>query len=729
MPLIKQSPSQHRQIAAFSFTIMKAKALFDCTADDIGELSFKEGDVLVDVVNSAEDGWYEGRVEGSTVRGLFPYNYVEKLDEPTASSEPLAHSGKASRTVVEDNISASEPKIAPSTSWSVLTKAETNEARRAIGGEVKNSSESTPEKKKPPKEDVPATIPLTFSNQPTAAVNLFARRPDPSSPNTPPIIRPKPVISPKPASLEKTTGVLRATSDLSKSPKAKEPMTNTAYRNRSMSSPLANPSATFGSSRPINTPKTLPLSSEDSNLKPSQLKNKETYGVVLKKPSPSIPTKTSSLRSTELQGAGISSKFTDDKTVDSSNKEDENSEDDDGYQLVKPSSLRQRGRAQTTADIQSRYGGVRLPFANPGLVKQGKSMSPELKVIKPSTVNSSPSVISREAPKAANATALASESTTNVLDLMSTTNNPAPRLPSRPTSNRRSRRPPSSKSTTEVDKIPSSSIAPSVANKTSTIPPPIKAKPLAKPTTAVVEKKVGVTTQNDDERKPFSVSNLARQFDTNKSPISPSVTPPATKPKSASLSLPQVPGKPLGLSNANNLTPALQSRPIPKPNTDSTSNNSSSFGSNAPPVLRPKPSQYQAGSSLPSNTNIDSSRSPKDTITATRPSYLRNVSSNTSSRKKAAALPPPATAAIPSNARLRYEALFDRVHDRNRVDGQTIKMIWQKSKLNDKVLADVWKHCDKEATGLLDKPAFVQGMGEIDERLRREMTKQQQRTK
>lgn len=709
---------------------MKAKALFDCTADDIGELSFKEGDVLVDVVDSAEDGWYEGRVEGSSIRGLFPYNYVEVLDEPTASSEPSLNDGKASRTSIEDNSLAPEPKIAPSTSWSVLTKAETNEARRAIGGEVKNSSAaSTPEGKKSLKEDVPVTIPLTFSKQPTAAVNLFARKPDPSSPNTPPIIRPKPAISPKPAALEKSIGVQRVTTDPSKSPKAREPVNHSAYRTRSMSSPLANPSTTFGSPRPIITPRNLPLSSQDSNIKPSQLKNKETYGVVLKKTSPSIPTKTISLRSTESQGIGIASKSAEEKIDDSSNKEDENSEDDDGYQLVKPSSMRQRSRAQTTADIQSRYGGVRLPFANPGQVSQGKPISSELKGIQPNAANSSPSVAARAAPISKGSTATASKPTANVLDLMSTTNNPAPRLPSRPTSNRRSRRPPSSKSAAEVGKVPSTSIAPSGANKISNIPPPIKAKPLVKPTTAIVEKQVGVTTQNDDESKPISVSNLARQFDTSKSPLSPSVTQPATKPKSASLPFPQVPGKPLGLSNANNSAPALQSRSIPKPNADLASNNSPSFGSNAPPILRPKPSQYQAASSLTSNTNIDSSRSPRDVNTATRPSYVRNASSNTSSRKKAAALPPPATAAIPSDARLRYESLFDRVNDRNRIDGQTVKVIWQKSKLNDKVLADVWKHCDKESTGLLDKSAFVQGMGEIDERLRREMIKRQQGTK
>ncbi|KAH8548633.1 hypothetical protein BGW37DRAFT_170334 [Umbelopsis sp. PMI_123] len=707
---------------------MKVKALFDCTADDIGELSFKEGDVLVDVVNSAEDGWYEGRVEGSTIRGLFPYNYVEILDEPVASPASILQSGKASRTVMEDNLSSSEPKIVSSTSWSVLTKAETNEARMAMDAEVNSGSAATPERKKSSTEVASTTVPLVLSKQPTPAVNLYARKPESSGPIAPPIIRPKPAISPKPVILEKSTGTSRIQPDLSKSPKIEESMTNTAYRTRSMSSPSTNPSATFGSSWPIITPRKLPLSSQDSNLKPSQLKNNEIHGVVLKKTSPSIPTKSISLRSSESQGVGGGSKVTDKKAVNSNNKDDDNSEDDEGYQLVKPSSLRQRGRAQTTADIQSRYGGVRLPFANPDLVNQKKLLLPEMKVIKPSASDSSANLAPKAASSAAGTTIPASESKNNVLDLMSTSNNPAPRLPSRPTSNRRSRRPPSSKSITKGDSTAASPVAPPSFNKTSNVPPPIKAKPIVKPTKEVPERQLGGSIKNQDERKPMSVSNLALQFDTNKPSDSPSATPPTTKPKSASLSLPHVPGKPLGLSNTNNPILSVASRPIPKPNVDSTADNTF-FGSNAPPILRPKPSHYQASTSLPSSNNIEIARSSKDTIIAPRSSYVRSPISNTSSRKKAAAPPPPATAAVPNDARSRYEVLFDSVQDRNRVDGQTVKVIWQKSKLSDKVLADVWKHCDKETTGLLDKAAFVQGMGEIDERLRREMTKKQQRIK
>jgi hypothetical protein len=55
------------------------KAIFDCKADRHGELSFKEGDVLVDIVESSEGGWFEGRLENTSERGLFPFNYVENL--------------------------------------------------------------------------------------------------------------------------------------------------------------------------------------------------------------------------------------------------------------------------------------------------------------------------------------------------------------------------------------------------------------------------------------------------------------------------------------------------------------------------------------------------------------------------------------------------------------------------------------------------------------------------
>lgn len=713
---------------------MRAKALFDCIADDIGELSFKEGDVLVDVVNSAEEGWYEGRVEGNSIRGLFPYNYVEILEELVASPVPIAQSTNLPQSSVEDTLSTSEPKVAPSTSWSVLTKAETNEAKMAMSSDLNSGQISFNLDSKYDYSTGIHTSVTSSLSKPTTAVNMFTRKPDLISPSTTPIIKPKPAISAKPAAFGNNMGTPMVKAAQNQNPKEKleggKPIANPAYRTRSMSSPSANPSVKFGASGPVVTPRSFKDSTLEGNLKLSQLKNQETFGVVLRKTSaPSVPSKGVSLYSTPSPAFGSPSKLTDeikvaaDSPLKSESKEDDNSEDDEGYQLVKPSSLRQRSRAQTTTDIQSKYGGVRLPFAHPSLVTQKKQIGMDESAIKPSIVSIKPTpVAARTVP---------SQSTSNALDVMSATNNPAPRLPSRPTSSKRQRRPPSSRTSVPSKSKVDAPISPANGNaSTSSSPPPIKAKPMVILPKEMQEKQptpVGLNkVQSPEESKPPSVSNLARQFGASKPSVSPGVTPPVLKPKSSSISYPQVPGKPLNLPNTSSFAFTLPPRPIPKPSVESSSTNSlPSSVSSTPPVLRPKPTQYQAFKPVSGNGNSDTSQSLKEPIVSARPSFARNPSSSATSRKKAAALPPPATASIPRNARMRYEALFESIHDRNKVDGQTVKLIWRKSKLNDKVLADVWKHCDKESTGILDKSAFVQGMGEIDERLRREMLKKQ----
>ncbi|OBZ84373.1 hypothetical protein A0J61_07573 [Choanephora cucurbitarum] len=69
---------------------MRMKAVYDCSADESGELSFKEGDILVDVVDSGEEGWYKGRILNTSSVGLFPYNYVVQVpDEPVPKEAPL----------------------------------------------------------------------------------------------------------------------------------------------------------------------------------------------------------------------------------------------------------------------------------------------------------------------------------------------------------------------------------------------------------------------------------------------------------------------------------------------------------------------------------------------------------------------------------------------------------------------------------------------------------------
>ncbi|CAJ0651550.1 2325_t:CDS:10 [Entrophospora sp. SA101] len=54
--------------------VLKAKTLYDCSADNDSELSFKKDDIIV-------DGWLQGRKEGTNIKGLFPSNYVELIEE------------------------------------------------------------------------------------------------------------------------------------------------------------------------------------------------------------------------------------------------------------------------------------------------------------------------------------------------------------------------------------------------------------------------------------------------------------------------------------------------------------------------------------------------------------------------------------------------------------------------------------------------------------------------
>ncbi|KAJ3209211.1 hypothetical protein HDU67_006315 [Dinochytrium kinnereticum] len=67
-----------------------AVALFDCTGDDEQELTFKTGDVIVDVRPADDEGddWLEGRIKGTNTVGLFPSNYVRFIEEEP-SAPPL----------------------------------------------------------------------------------------------------------------------------------------------------------------------------------------------------------------------------------------------------------------------------------------------------------------------------------------------------------------------------------------------------------------------------------------------------------------------------------------------------------------------------------------------------------------------------------------------------------------------------------------------------------------
>uniref|UniRef100_T1PK66 SH3 domain protein n=1 Tax=Musca domestica TaxID=7370 RepID=T1PK66_MUSDO len=53
------------------------RALYDYEAQDVDEVSFREGDIIFEV-ESIDSGWMTGRVERTGKTGMLPANYVEQ---------------------------------------------------------------------------------------------------------------------------------------------------------------------------------------------------------------------------------------------------------------------------------------------------------------------------------------------------------------------------------------------------------------------------------------------------------------------------------------------------------------------------------------------------------------------------------------------------------------------------------------------------------------------------
>lgn len=61
-------------------TVSRVRALYDFTPSEAGELAFRKNDVIA-VLESVYKDWWKGSLRGQT--GIFPLNYVEKLQDPT----------------------------------------------------------------------------------------------------------------------------------------------------------------------------------------------------------------------------------------------------------------------------------------------------------------------------------------------------------------------------------------------------------------------------------------------------------------------------------------------------------------------------------------------------------------------------------------------------------------------------------------------------------------------
>ncbi|PSK53380.1 Class E vacuolar protein-sorting machinery protein hse1 [Elsinoe australis] len=76
----RAAEAQRAQQGTTAATVSRVRALYDFSPSEAGELAFRKGDVIA-VLESVYKDWWKGSLRGNT--GIFPLNYVEKLQDPT----------------------------------------------------------------------------------------------------------------------------------------------------------------------------------------------------------------------------------------------------------------------------------------------------------------------------------------------------------------------------------------------------------------------------------------------------------------------------------------------------------------------------------------------------------------------------------------------------------------------------------------------------------------------
>jgi hypothetical protein len=611
---------------------MRMKAVFDCSADEPGELSFKEGDILVDVVESGEEGWYKGRIENTVETGLFPYNYVIEI---TDSPETIELNEKPEIPLNSTTTSVKPTWQAKSPTAAVLASYPALDAFEAAMSGTKVLS---------PKSSSPPVI--------TA-------------------LKPK-LSTPKNDGIKVYAGTSTFEKPQLKSITQQKDSSPTRLRSYSASSVLSKTNAD------LDTEKTL---------RPSQLLNgkgtKSALELALSKGSPKPP---SNLRSnscsTKTNVTGIALVGMSKLNSNSSSSINTDVEDEDGYQMVKPSQLRQR-----------------LPTPKP--------ISSQSALWKKSLLESK------------------DVQSTSKLDV-APSNNPMPRLPSRPvsTASRKSRNSRNSTKASLIDITTKTNVLPVKEATTSekASPPIIKPKP-----------------QISSATHPHLPPRPKARSSSNPPPIQPKpamssieilMNRAASKEKSSTThEIITTPSKSMTPPRAKKpAPPPPQSRTPTRSNMENWQTTTSPENGNIKPssILRARSSTNPA--SMVSDWNQPLKPTPavasRVIPVADTPAVVATV---VEPRKKTTPPPPPPSRPPKSKTltepKQRYEILFDSIHDDGYVDGETAQVIWVKSKLSNEDLARIWRECDPDHKGLLDKHAFIDGMSKIDELL---LSKQQQ---
>ncbi|KAI9012038.1 hypothetical protein CLU79DRAFT_839163 [Phycomyces nitens] len=694
-------------------TMLKAKALFDCNAEDEGEISFKMGDILVDVKKSAEDDWYVGRLQGTSTRGLFPFNYVEFITE-NSTTPPKLIPGQDPSDSTKNTISASvsPPNSITFSTWSVISNNPVNQDE----SDNHKLPVSKPDNKTNSSYDA-FEFAMGPSFKQSRPLQLNGNTSDPTLQS--PGIKPKPALGPKPAHTD--TLALKKERQADTCPGSG----SGSGSGSSSAAPADKPNfkASFikndiaSRARSLST-SVVPNRDISKSVKPSLLqKDQDTrraFEGAIGKLGTMSPKSLPNTRSGSFSKSLVTNETHKPQSKPSEDNVEHDEDEEDGeYQLVRPSQLRNK-----------------------------QQQIPVIFGTKPASVISSKKPVVSSFP---------------VLPV----SNPAPRLPSRPTSkaNRRSKTAHSTKPNSASSLPPNIStieqiISPDNNSPLGRAPPSLKPKPPAKVSTlnnspTLPSRPKARSTSNPPPilPKPSDTAVIGLHTPNHRPPPPPIVNKPVIKPTTRS-----------GISKAFN----------PTQKTDSASNLPMVFQGSTPqkPNLGPSPNLPARPAKEWQPVHKDTSINVKPstilnnrTRSATGPSYCENPNTidfkdeaiekdkkgflnqnrphqpSTSSKtelfasepekKKVAPPPPPSRPA--KNTSLsemgvdakRYQTLFDAIQDEGFVDGQTVKVLWQRSQLPSQKLAQIWRECDPSNNGLLDKQAFLLGMSKIDMMLKK----------
>ncbi|KAI8597663.1 hypothetical protein EDD21DRAFT_384854 [Dissophora ornata] len=667
-----------------------AKALFDCVGDEESELTFHEGDLLIDVRETSEEGWLHGRLERTGEEGLFPDNYVELIHVqptsappkvngppqlpvrssigtknsssiPATSLQPEAASGQSNNTTsIKPLLPARKGQASPVTTTG-LRKVETS----IIPGGVEKAG---------------ATAAATASSK-VALPGLGSRsmygatKPDTSDPGR--------ALSGPPALPRRSNTVYEnvgsATEQSSASGPAfsvRERMANLSMANqRQTSSPSASISALQPAVKEIGQRGNIGAavrSPNSSALRPALPPRTLTDSPAESPPPPTPSTSAGAAKHVyQVQDAAVPvpklttfSRPRSARTVKSSGS----------LELASPaSSSPQPAAASTPPKLPSRP--LSVAPTTPSVIKPVDS----------GPIRFSPAAV-RQGPTGISA-----------LPTISRNSQPLP-LPSRNNLN---------------SSTPSSLTANTYAG-------------LSKSTTTTIEglRHAGFSQEKDNNASETSDIPAGAAFGVKLNSVG-SRTPKDTRTVS-SLSAPPTATSSV-VEAANDTAPPLPARPSTNPSTPSTT---PSERATTPSMTLQRETASRQFSPSPSPGSAQANRSKSQVYEPQAGDMARRWGSTLSSPARAssgsrvAMLPPrlpdvaaPGSVGVKANARRRYEVLFKSVCSGDYIEGVKVHTIYVRSRLDSKTLAQIWDLVDVDNAGRLSKAQFCMGLYLIDERL------------